>query len=66
MDRLETITIDIPNKKFEINHTPISKNCSKLVITFENGIWSVSGTEEFYVSGKGLGNKFSDEVSNFN
>lgn len=54
MERLETVLIDIPNKVFEINGKSLPKECFKLSITFENGVWEVNFTSEFNFVGEAL------------
>jgi hypothetical protein len=64
VEKLETIVIDIPNKKFEINHTPIRENCSNLIIEFDNGVWSVTECDKYFVDGKALRDEFGNKVGN--
>lgn len=65
MKKLESIVIDIPNKVFEINHTPIGENCSNLSIEYKNGVWSITSTDKYLFDGTALRNELSDKISEF-
>ena len=53
--KLETIVIDIPSNVFEVNGTPIGKDCHELTITFKNGVWEINYTNKFFLDGRVLG-----------
>ena len=63
--KIETLLIDNVNKRYEINGTPLPKNCNYLNLTFNNGAWDLTVGIHSIVEQTVLGNELRNEVHNF-
>ena len=47
MEKIKTLEIDIPNKRYLLNGNRFAENCTELSIIFKDGEWYIKTVYEF-------------------